>query len=187
MRFESALTDMRPVFVFRALTLILTAVVATPSRAQQSASPACVSAIGPDVSQVTNDSNAVRGGALTPRADSGARANDVTVRSTANPTVRLLASVQADEVRFASQPKICVKLRGDAQLDTVRVVARRNMRSPVTVGTTYRNVYVAVEILGHLNARCISARITGQPTTGACASLEARDSTSSGPPSAGAP
>jgi hypothetical protein len=76
-------------------------------------------------------------------------------------TLRILASVTADEVRFARSPVICVRLTGDAQLDSVRVVGRRNIASPVVANTTYRNVYVAVEILGRLNAECISARITG--------------------------
>jgi hypothetical protein len=71
-------------------------------------------------------------------------------------------------------------MRGDARLDSVRVVERRNIRSPVSVGTTYRNVYVAVEILGHLNARCIASRITGQQADSTCASLGLRDSTSGG-------
>jgi hypothetical protein len=62
----------------------------------------------------------------------------------------------------------------------VRVVGRRNLASPVVRGTTYRDIYVAVEILGHLNAECISARITGATPTaqgaGPCASLGVRDS-----------
>jgi hypothetical protein len=82
-------------------------------------------------------------------------------------------------VQFARQPKICVKLSGDVRLDSVRVVGRRNLASPVVSGTTYRDIYVAVEILGHLNAECISARITGAAATGQgpCASLGVRDTT----------
>jgi hypothetical protein len=88
--------------------------------------------------------------------------------------------VSADEVRFAKQPKICVQLRGDARLDSVRVVGRRNLSSPVVSGTTYRNVFVAVEILGYIDATCIASRITGAPidTTSAgrrqCASLDVK-------------
>lgn len=179
MRFVSAMPEMRAFLSGVALTLILTA-MAAPSLAQGAEPSACVSASGPDVSPVTGDNGAVRSASTPLRVDSAARTGADSTRPAGNPTLRLLASVQAEEVRFARQPKICVKLRGDASLDSVHVVARRNIRSPVSVGTTYRNVYVAVEILGHLNAQCISARITGQPATGACASLELRDSTSSG-------
>jgi len=178
MRFVSAVTDMRPVASCLALSLFAVA-AALPSRAQGTAPSACVPATGPDVSPVTNDSDATRRSAM-PRPDSSARMGSAAARASTNPTVRLVASVQAEEVRFARQPTICVRLRGDAQLDSVHVVARRNIRSPVVVGTTYRDVYVAVEILGHLNAQCISARLTGRQANGACASLDVRDSTSSG-------
>lgn len=129
---------------------------------------ACVSATGP-------------GAAGAPGvADTAARVRSG-MSDTTHPTLQLVAAVHADEVRFEKQPKICVTLRGDARLDSVRVVARRNLASPVVRGTTYRDVYVAVEILGHLNAECISARITGTAPSGAgsgaCASLGVRDST----------
>jgi hypothetical protein len=136
-------------------------------RAQDTSSgqpAACVSATGPD--------------AGTGVPDTAARAS----RDSVHPALRLFAAVQADEVRFDKQPKICVTMRGDARLDSVRVVGRRNLTSPVVRGTTYRDVYVAVEILGHLDAECISARITGAaaagPATGSCASVGVRDSTS---------
>lgn len=130
---------------------------------------ACVSATGPD-SGVTAPDSAMRG---VPRA----------TRDTAQHTaVRLFAAVRADEVQFVRQPKVCVKLSGDVRLDSVRVVGRRNLASPVVSGRTYRDIYVAVEILGHLNAECISARITGEAAAGQaggpCASIGVRDSTS---------
>jgi hypothetical protein len=129
---------------------------------------ACVAATGPD------------SGVAAP--DTGMRSAPRTPRDTAQHTaVRLFAAVRADEVQFARQPKICVKLSGDVRLDSVRVVGRRNLASPVVSGTTYRNIYVAVEILGHLNAECISARITGAAPTGQaagpCASIGVRDTT----------
>jgi len=139
-------------------------------RAQSAAAQpsACVSATGPDSGAVNSDS-ARRSASTTARADTGHAA------------LRLFAAVEAAEVRFAKQPKICVQLNGDVRLDSVRVVGRRNLSSPVVQGTTYRDVYVAVEILGHLNAECISARITGAAQAGAasgpCASLGVRDST----------
>jgi hypothetical protein len=90
----------------------------------------------------------------------------------------LLASASAREVRFASQPRIVVRLCG-AVTDSVRVIERRNLPDPVQPGRTYNNVYVAVEIVGRLNAECISSRITGtQRPSGAadpCASLGIRD------------
>lgn len=129
---------------------------------------ACVAATGPDSGVVAPDS-AMR---------SARQALPDTAQHAA---VRLFAAVQAAEVQFARQPKICVKLSGDVRLDSVRVVGRRNLASPVVSGTTYRDIYVAVEILGHLNAECISARITGGERTGQaagpCASIGVRDTT----------
>jgi hypothetical protein len=62
-------------------------------------------------------------------------------------------------------------------LDSVHVVERRNLPDPVVAGHTYRDVYVAVEIFGRLNADCIVAALTSTPrdSTGqrnACASLD---------------
>jgi hypothetical protein len=39
------------------------------------------------------------------------------------------------------------------------VVQRDNLPSPVVPGTTYRNVYIAVELLGRINAECLADRI----------------------------
>ena len=71
--------------------------------------------------------------------------------------VLLLVGVHADEVRFASQPRVRVRLCWGG--DTVRVVQRDNLPSPVVPGTTYRNVYIAVELLGRINAECLAERI----------------------------
>lgn len=68
--------------------------------------------------------------------------------------ILLLVGVHADEVRFAKQPNVRVRLCWGG--DTVRVVQRDNLPSPVVAGTTYRNVYVAVELVGRLNAECLS-------------------------------
>jgi hypothetical protein len=131
------------------------------SSATAFAPSACVNAAGPDVSPPSSATSSAL--SSTPRAD------------TAHAALRILASVSAAEVRFVGSPKICVTLSGDAQLDSVRVTARRNITSPVVSGTTYRNVYVAVEIVGRLNAECIAGRITGQradsTNTARCASL----------------
>src|SRR5690242_7948158 len=79
-----------------------------------------------------------------------------------NPTVYLFVAVQADQVRFAKQPNVRVRLCWGG--DTLRVVQRQNIPSPVVAGTTYRNVYVAVELIGRLNGQCLSNAIgVGNP------------------------
>ena len=94
------------------------------------------------------------------------------------PDIILRASVSAREVRFASQPHLSVRLCGGT-LDSVHVLERRNLPSPVVPGTTYRDVYVAVEILGHLTGSCIANGLTGgraaPGASGLCASLGIRD------------
>jgi hypothetical protein len=87
----------------------------------------------------------------------------------------LFAAASAKEVTFNTQPEIRVRLCGG--LDSLHVVERRNLPNPVVTGRTYRDVYVAVEIFGRLNADCIAAALTSAPrdSTGqrnACASLE---------------
>jgi hypothetical protein len=57
-------------------------------------------------------------------------------------------------VRFAKQPHVRVRLCWGG--DTLRVVQRDNLPSPIVVGTTYRNVYVAVELVGRLNGECLA-------------------------------
>ena len=71
--------------------------------------------------------------------------------------VMLLVGIHADEVRFASQPHLRVRLCWGG--DTVRVVQRDNLPSPIVPGTTYRNVYIAVELLGRINADCLADKI----------------------------
>jgi hypothetical protein len=71
--------------------------------------------------------------------------------------VLLLVGIHADEVRFASQPHVRVRLCWGG--DTVRVVQRDNLPSPIVPGTTYRNVYIAIELLGRVNAECLADKI----------------------------
>ena len=71
--------------------------------------------------------------------------------------VILLVGVHADEVRFASQPHVRVRLCWGG--DTLRVVQRDNLPSPIVPGTTYRNVFISVELIGRLNAECLADRI----------------------------
>jgi hypothetical protein len=95
--------------------------------------------------------------------------------------VLLLVGVHADEVRFASQPRVRVRLCWGG--DTVRVVQRDNLPSPVVPGTTYRNVYIAVELLGRINAECLAERIG----VGAGAAANARPANPAAAAVAGAP
>ena len=119
-----------------------------------------------------------------PAPDSSARIAGAPTSSSAQtqrgPSLVILASATAREIRFATQPRIVVRLCGGV-LDSVKVVERRNLPDPVVPGTTYRDVYVAVEILGHLNADCIARSITGDRRapvqTGPCADLSLRDTT----------
>jgi hypothetical protein len=66
----------------------------------------------------------------------------------------LWVGVHADQVRFAKQPQTRVRLCWGG--DSLRVVQRENIPSPVVAGTTYRNVYVAVELIGRVNAECVA-------------------------------
>ena len=69
----------------------------------------------------------------------------------------LLVGIHADEVRFAAQPHVRVRLCWGG--DTLRVVQRDNLPSPIVPGTTYRNVYIAVELVGRLNAECLADKL----------------------------
>src|SRR4051812_37390505 len=92
-------------------------------------------------------------------------------------TIVLYASASAREVRFAAQPRIVVRLCG-AVSDSVHVLERRNLPERVQPGTTYRDVYIAVEIIGHLDAQCLAQRIgVAQPADAKadCASVGMRD------------
>lgn len=72
------------------------------------------------------------------------------------PDIVLFASVEAQRLQFRSQPQARIRFCwGEGRGDTLRVVERRNLPSPVVAGVTYRDVYVAVELLGHLNATCL--------------------------------
>lgn len=88
-------------------------------------------------------------------AQAGSRVDD-------SPDIVLLASVHADQVRFASKPDIRVRLCWGG--DSLRVVERTNLPSPVVAGTTYRDVFINLEILGHVNAACLASKITGVAT-----------------------
>lgn len=90
--------------------------------------------------------------------------------------VMLLVGIHADSVRFASQPHLRVRLCWGG--DTLRIVQRDNLPSPIVPGTTYRNVYISAELIGRINAECLADKIgvgpnssqTPQPTNASTAS-----------------
>ncbi|MFL5593852.1 MAG: hypothetical protein ACJ78M_03230 [Gemmatimonadaceae bacterium] len=104
---------------------------------------------------VSDSANRARDTTARPRADSasfglgGAR--------TGAADVLLLVGVHADQVRFGSQPHVRARLCWGG--DTLRVIQRDNLPSPVVPGTTYRNVFIAVELIGRVNAECLADRI----------------------------
>ena len=106
--------------------------------------------IGPGVSDSTRRDTTAR-----PRADT--TSFGVGGAKTGAADVMLLVGVHADEVRFASQPHLRVRLCWGG--DTLRVLQRDNLPSPIVPGTTYRNVYIAVQLIGRVNAECIANRI----------------------------
>jgi hypothetical protein len=94
-------------------------------------------------------------------------------------SVVLFAEASAREVTFATQPQLHVRLLG--ALDSVHVLERRNLPSPIVAGRTYKDVYVAVEIFGRVNADCITKNITGNGPKLDCASLEVRGASGAAP------
>jgi hypothetical protein len=95
-------------------------------------------------------------------------------------SVVIFAEASAKEVTFASQPQLHVRLMGG--LDSMHVLERRNLPSPVVTGTTYRDVYVAVQIFGRVNAECITQNLTVSGPKRDCASLELRGTSGARPP-----
>lgn len=81
--------------------------------------------------------------------------------------IAIIASASAREIRFASAPDIRVRLCGG--LDSLRVIERRNLPDRVVAGQTYRDVYIAVEILGRVDAACLARKLGVSPadTSGA--------------------
>lgn len=119
------------------------------------------------------------------RGDSAARGPIATDTSRAHERGRgadviLLASVSAREVRFQSQPQISVRLCGG--FDSVRVVERRNLPERVVPGVTYRDVYVAVEILGHIYADCLRERLRGERSSACPSSTDSSRAAPGRPP-----
>jgi len=147
---------------------------APTNRLSQADTSACASAPAPTAG----------GAQVTPQRDSTRPPVRESTAASENATIILRASASAREVRFAAQPRIVVRLCG-AVTDSVRVVERRNLPERIQPGTTYRDVYIAVEILGHLNAQCLASRmgVAAQPATSndPCASVTVRDSAQARP------
>ena len=114
--------------------------------------------IGPGLS----DSSA-RDTTTRPRADSASFG--IGGAKTGAADVMLLVGVHADEVRFGAQPRVRVRLCWGG--DTLRVVQRDNLPSPIVAGTIYRNVYIAVELIGRVNAECLANQLGIGPVQGA--------------------
>jgi hypothetical protein len=163
---------------------------ATPARTQGTTA---ASANQPSCAAVLANDSAV--GTRVGPGDSTRRARDTSARSRADTAsfgvggarsgpadVLLLVGIHADEVRFGSPPHVRVRLCWGG--DTLRVVQRDNLPSPVVPGTTYRNVYIAVELLGRVNAECLAEKIgvgnnarAAPPSVGRCAFLGANAAT----------
>jgi hypothetical protein len=93
--------------------------------------------------------------------NAGAQSDSAMARQQAlGQTIVLRAEVSAREVRFARQPEIRVTLVGGT-LDSVRVLERRNLPERIVPGTTYRDVYIAVEVVGKLHAECLARMLAG--------------------------
>jgi hypothetical protein len=104
----------------------------------------------------------------------GARAD-----SSRRPTIILCAGVGAREIRFATQPDIQVRLTGSLG-DSVRVLERRNLPTPVGAGSTYRDISIAVELAAYLADSCRQPAgadsLRGAEPSSLCASILRADS-----------
>lgn len=162
------------------MLLALAASAAAPDAGAQTTAEANGSACPAAPVSDTVSRRAARADSSTRRDTTGSAAASAGRVSAANdhPTVVLFASASAREVRFATQPRILVRLCG-AVTDSVHVVERRNLPDPVQPGVTYKDVYIAVEIMGHLNAECLAQRIVGADSASRgrdCAYVTVRDS-----------
>jgi len=95
-------------------------------------------------------------------------AGDSARADTGRADVRILASVSIAELRFDAEPRASVRTTGCGGLDPVRVIERRNLPERVEPGVTYRDVYVAVEIVGRVESACIAALAGDAPLAGIC-------------------
>ena len=64
--------------------------------------------------------------------------------------VEIVASAAADELRFATEPKVRVRFPGTGRRDSQQVTRRQNVDTPVQPGKTYRRVFAATRISSRL-------------------------------------
>ena len=83
-------------------------------------------------------------------------AGDSARADTAGAVAVIRASFTAEEVTFRSEPRASARVAGCAG-PAVRVVERRNLPERVEAGATYRDVRIAVEIVGRVEASCIAS------------------------------
>jgi hypothetical protein len=104
------------------------------------------------------------------RADT---ARPVEATNRGQPDIVLLVGFSADELTFHSQPRASIRLCWGS--DSLHIIERRNLPSPVVAGTTYRNVYIAAELRAYLNPECMVQRLgVGSPSAAAdssCATI----------------
>jgi hypothetical protein len=103
------------------------------------------------VNSADGDTTAARATVTSP--DSAGRASS----NNSKPDIVLLVAFSADELRFNSQPDARIRFCWGG--DSLHIVERRNLPSPVVAGTTYRNVFIAAELRAYLNAECLSQRL----------------------------
>src|SRR5919109_1227478 len=70
------------------------------------------------------------------------------------PDVKFYARVRLAELRFVTAPRAQLHVYGCVPTDTIRVLERRNLPTPVEPGVTYRDVEIAVEITTRVDVIC---------------------------------
>ena len=94
------------------------------------------------------------------RGQAGVACGDSARGDTAGAVVVIRASVHMNEVTFRTEPRATARVPGCVG-PPVRVLERRNLPERVQAGATYRDVYIAVEIVGRVEAQCIAALAQG--------------------------
>jgi hypothetical protein len=64
--------------------------------------------------------------------------------------IEIVASADADRLRFEAQPEARVNFPGAGKRASRQVTRRRNIDTPVQPGKTYRHVFVATRISSRL-------------------------------------
>ena len=88
---------------------------------------------------------------------------DSTAAAALKPDVIIRASATARSLTVTGTPRAHVQFTGCGLRDTVHILERTNLPSPVVSGTTYHNVRIAVEILAFLDPRCVLAQLAPPP------------------------